>query len=168
MTHTLSVDLPSDTEILVTRRFDAPRALVWRAFTEPALLQRWMLGPPPYTMPVCEMDVREGGRFRWGWTNGEDSGTFGFSGVFSKVVVHERLEHNELYEPPSGAGAASDMGGETRVVVSFRDAGAGGTEVTTHIRYDTKEGRDAALATGMTDGMEMSYRNLDAQAASYA
>ena len=61
------VTLPSDSEVQVTRSFKAPRALVFRAFTEPELVRRWMLGPPGWAMPVCEMDVRPGGTYRWRW-----------------------------------------------------------------------------------------------------
>ncbi|MGD8280014.1 MAG: SRPBCC domain-containing protein, partial [Gemmatimonadota bacterium] len=66
------VSLPSDTEVEVTRAFNAPRDLVWKAYTTPDLVQRWLLGPPGWTMPVCEMDVRVGGDFRWVWKAEED------------------------------------------------------------------------------------------------
>ena len=64
-TNEAQVSTPSDREVQVTRAFRAPRALVYRSYTEPALLQRWLLGPPGWTMPVCEMDVRVGGKYRW-------------------------------------------------------------------------------------------------------
>ena len=66
------VSLPSDREVSVSRRFNAPRALVWEAYTTPEIVQRWLLGPPGWTMPVCEMDVRVGGAFRWVWRSDED------------------------------------------------------------------------------------------------
>ena len=76
------VTLPGDSQVKVTRGFRAPRALVYRAFTEPKLLQQWMLGPPGWSMPVCEMDVRVGGRYRWRWRSDQDGSEFGFHGEF--------------------------------------------------------------------------------------
>ena len=66
------VSLPSDTEVRVTRDFRAPRTLVWRAHTEPELFQRWIGGYPGWSMPVCEMDVRLGGKYRWRWRSDEN------------------------------------------------------------------------------------------------
>src|SRR5688572_32586667 len=86
------VTLPSDREVKVTRSFRAPRALVYRAYTEPELVRRWLLGPPGWTMPVCEMDVRVGGRYRWRWLSNEDKTEFGFSGVFREVEPRVKLE----------------------------------------------------------------------------
>ncbi len=74
------VTLPSDHEVEVTRQFAAPRALVYEAYTTPSLVQRWLLGPPGWTMPVCTMDVRVGGKFRWRWRNDQDGKEFGFHG----------------------------------------------------------------------------------------
>ena len=65
MPRPLEVTLPSDREVRVVRSFDAPRQLVWDAHTRPELVTRWMLGPPGWTMPVCEMDLRAGGKYRW-------------------------------------------------------------------------------------------------------
>jgi uncharacterized protein YndB with AHSA1/START domain len=79
------VTLPSEREVKVTRSFRAPRALVYRAYTEPELVRRWLLGPPGWSMPVCEMDVRVGGRFRWLWRSDENGSEFGFSGTFREV-----------------------------------------------------------------------------------
>jgi uncharacterized protein YndB with AHSA1/START domain len=123
------VTLPSDREVKVTRSFRAARPLVYRAYTEPALVQRWLLGPPGWSMPVCEMDVRVGGRYRWRWRSDQDASEFGFAGTFREVTFTE-------------------------------DSGI--TTVTTLIDFGSKEARDAAVATGMTDGMEQSYQLLDA------
>ena len=81
------VTLPSDREVLVTRQFNAPRDLVYKAYTTPALVQRWLLGPPGWSMPVCEMDVRVGGKFLWRWRNDEDGKEFGFHGEFREVAA---------------------------------------------------------------------------------
>ena len=93
------VTLPSDREVKVTRSFRAPRALVYRAYTEPALVRRWLLGPPGWSMPVCEMDVRVGGRYRWRWRSDTDGKEFGFAGTFREVQPPSRLVHSETYDP---------------------------------------------------------------------
>ena len=152
------VTLPSDREVKVVRSFRAPRALVYRAYTEPTLLKRWLLGPPGWTMPVCEMDVRVGGRYRWQWRNDEENQQFGFAGAFREVEPASRLVHTEAYDP--GTVGFGYPGKEAIVTVSFNED-AGVTTVTTLIDYGSKETRDAAVKTGMTDGMEMSYQLLD-------
>lgn len=150
------VSLPSDREVRVERSFKAPRELVYRAYSEPKLVQRWMLGPPGWTMPVCEMDLRVGGTYRWRWRSDEDQSEFGFHGVFREVEVGKRVVHTEVYDP---AGEA-EPGGEALVTVTFAEAN-GVTTVTTLIDFGSKEVRDAAVSTGMTEGMELSYQNLD-------
>jgi len=150
------VTLPSDTEVRVSRTFNAPAHLVWRAYTEPELMQRWLLGPPGWTMPVCEMDVRPGGTFRWRWKSTEDGKEFGFFGEFREVDPPRKIVHTEHFDPGD---LDSRMAGCV-VTVTFEEAG-GTTAMTTSITYSSKEDRDAALATGMTDGMEMSYAGLD-------
>jgi uncharacterized protein YndB with AHSA1/START domain len=150
------VTLPSDREVQVTRSFKAARPLVYRAYTEPAIVKHWLLGPPGWSMPVCEMDVRVGGRYRWRWRNDTDGSEFGFFGTFREVKPPSRLLHTETYDP----GTAGDGMGEAIVTVTFTEDN-GVTTVTTLVEYESKETRDAAVATGMTDGMEQSYRLLD-------
>ena len=152
------VTLPSEREVKVTRSFRAPKALVYRAYTEPQLIQRWVLGPPGWSMPVCEMDVRVGGRYRWRWRNDQDGSEFGFAGTFREVEPGTRLVHTEAYDPGTvGDGYPSD---DAIVRVTFTEE-QGVTTVTTLIDFASKEARDAAMATGMTDGMEESYQLLD-------
>jgi uncharacterized protein YndB with AHSA1/START domain len=154
------VTLPSDREVKVTRSFRAARPLVYRAYTEPALVQRWLLGPPGWSMPVCEMDVRVGGRYRWRWRSHEDASEFGFAGTFREVQPPSRLVHTETYDPGTVGDAHPES--EALVSVTFTEDGDGGiTTVTTLIDFGSKEARDAAVATGMTDGMEQSYQLLD-------
>ena len=152
------VVLPSEREVKVTRSFRAPRALVYRAYTEPQLVQRWLLGPPGWSMPVCEMDVRVGGRYRWRWRSDQDGSEFGFAGTFREVQPASRLVHTEAYDPGTVGGGFPDK--DAIVTVSFTEE-AGVTTVTTLIDFGSKEARDAAIATGMTDGMEQSYQLLD-------
>ena len=152
------VTTPSDREVKVTRSFKAPRALVYRAYTEPDLVRRWLLGPPGWTMPVCEMDVRVGGRYQWRWRSEKDGNEFGFSGTFREVQPSSRLVHTEAYEPGTVGGGYP--GQDAIVTVTFAED-AGVTTVTSLIDFGSKEARDAAVATGMTDGMEQSYQLLD-------
>jgi len=154
------VALPSDTEVVVTRHFNATRALVWEAYTKPELVQRWLLGPPGWTMPVCEMDVRVGGTYRWVWRSVEDGSEFGFHGVFSEVEAPQRMVHTEVYDPGDVGGNMGEAG-EALVTLTLTEKG-GITTMATRIDYGSREARDGAVSTGMTEGMEMSYQNLDA------
>jgi uncharacterized protein YndB with AHSA1/START domain len=151
------VALPSDREVKVTRSFKAPKALVYRAYTEPALVQRW-LGAPGWSMPVCEMDVRPGGRFRWRWRNNQDGSEFGFSGTYKELQPPSRIVNTEAYEPGTVGGSYPDQ--EAIITVTFTEE-AGVTTMVTLMDYGSKEARDGAVATGMTDGMEQSYQLLD-------
>jgi len=150
--------LPSDTEVLVKRSFDAPVKLVWRAYIEPDLMRRWCGGHPGWSMPVCDMDMRVGGQYRWRWRNDENGQEFGFSGDVRKVVQHAKIVHTQVFDPGD---LGVSMGGEPSLVtVTFQEAG-GITNMTTTIKFASKADRDAAFATGMTDGMEVSYKRLD-------
>jgi uncharacterized protein YndB with AHSA1/START domain len=150
--------LPSDTEVLVKRSFDAPVKLVWRAYMEPDLMRRWCSGLPGWSMPVCEMDMRVGGKYRWRWRNDENGQEFGFTGEVLEVVPHARIVHTQSYDPGD---LGASMGSEPYIVtVTFQEAG-GITNVATSIKFASKADRDAAFSTGMTDGMEMSYQRLD-------
>jgi uncharacterized protein YndB with AHSA1/START domain len=152
------VTTPSEREVQVARSFRAPRGLVYRAYTEPPLVRRWMLGPPGWSMPVCEMDVRVGGTYRWRWRNDEDGSEFGFTGTFREIEPASRIVHTEAYDPGSIGGGYP--GNDALVTITFAESG-GITTVTTLIDFGSKEARDAAVATGMTDGMEQSYQLLD-------
>ncbi len=147
------VKLPSDTEIMVTRDFDAPRSLVYLAFTKPELVRRWLLGPPGWSMPVCEIDLRIGGQYHYRWRNDAQGQEFGLRGTFERIERDKTLDSREAFED-------SEPAGEARVQTSFLDHGKG-TRVVYLIISDSKQARDAAIATGMTDGMEMSFKSLD-------
>ncbi len=152
-----TVMLPNDLEVVVIRDFRAPRGTVFDAWTKPELMSRWLVGPPGWTMPVCEMDLRVGGKYRWRWRS--DAGPeFGFTGVFREVVRPSRLVHTQVYDPGTLGGS---MGAEALITVAFTENG-GITTYTTTIRYQSKADRDAAMSTGMTDGMEQSFAQLDA------
>jgi uncharacterized protein YndB with AHSA1/START domain len=152
------VSTPSDREVLVKRSFDAPVNLVWQAYTEPALMRRWLSGPPGWSMPVCEMATHAGGKYRWRWRNNENGQEFGFTGEVLELTPHAKIVHTQIYD---AGDLGVSMGGEPYIVtVTFQEVN-GITSVTTTIRFASKEDRDAAFSTGMTDGMEMNYKLLD-------
>lgn len=150
--------LPSDTEVLVKRGFDAPVKLVWRAYMEPELMRRWCTAMPGWSMPVCEMDMRVGGSYRWRWRNDENGQEFGFTGEVLEVSPHAKIVHTQAFDPGD---LGVSMGGEPSIITVTFDETDGITNVTTTIKFGSKEDRDAAFATGMTDGMEMSYQKLE-------
>jgi uncharacterized protein YndB with AHSA1/START domain len=142
---------PSDREIVITRVLDAPRRLVWEAWTRPEHLPRWMLGPEGWTMPVCEIDLRPGGSWHFAWRNADGS-EMAMRGVYREVVPPERLVSTESW------------GGdwpETLNTLTLTEEG-GKTKVTQRVLYPSKEARDAALRTGMKEGVNLSYNRLDA------
>ena len=160
---TAQVTLPSDTEVRVTRSFHAPRTLVWQAHTVPKLVQRWMPGYPGWSMPVCEMDVRPGGKYRWRWRSDENGQEFGFFGTFKEVDAPAKMTQEEYFDP-------GDVGGEVTGAMPVNNPAInrstfteknGVTTVVVLMDYGSKAARDAAVSTGMTDGMETSYQNLD-------
>ena len=157
MIRPLEIATPSDLEVVITRDFDAPRELVFDCHVKPDLVRRWLTGPPGWTMPVCDIDLRVGGRYRYVWRgpNGED---MGMGGVFREIVRPERIVTNELFDEDW-------TGGETLVTTVFTEGG-GRTRATLTVLYASKEAREGALATGMADGMESSFQHLDALLAS--
>jgi uncharacterized protein YndB with AHSA1/START domain len=159
--HKSTVSLPNDFDVVVIRDFDARREVVFDAWTTPEIVSRWLLGPPGWTMPVCEIDLRVGGKFRWRWRS-EAGAEFGFVGEFREVVRPSRIVHTELYDPGDVGG---DMGEECLVTTVFAHV-SGATRQTMTIHYQSKADRDAALRTGMTGGMEQSFEKLDTLLAS--
>ena len=150
MTLTIHVTTPSDREVRVTRKFTAPAALLFDAHTKPELVKRWLLGPPGWSMPVCEIDLTVGGRYRYVWHNDSDGREFGISGQFLEIVSPERIVTVETMD---------GMPGETTVTTTFEDNGPE-THFTINMLFDSQKTRDIALQTGMTDGMGMSYDRL--------
>lgn len=153
------VTTPSDREVRVTRKFNAPRQLVWDAHTKPELVQKWQLGPPGWDMPVCDMDVRVGGKYKWVWKSQEDGKSFGFHGTFTEVNAPSKLTHEEFYDPGD---LPADMPTDESCLVSLDlSEGNGVTTLVCTMKFASKGSRDRAVATGMTDGMEMGYARLD-------
>ena len=152
MTGRLQLTTPSDREIMITRVFAAPRRLVFDAYTIPALIRRWLLGPPGWTMPVCEVDLRVGGRYRYVW-HGPEGVTMGMGGTFREIIAPDRLVSTESFDEDW-------TGGETLATVILVEKD-GKTLLTQTVLYASKEAREGALATGMTEGMEAGYARLD-------
>jgi uncharacterized protein YndB with AHSA1/START domain len=145
---------PSDCEIQVTRNFDAPRRLVFDAFTKPELVRRWLLGPPGWTMPLCEIDLRVGGAYRYAWRSEKDGSQMAMGGVFREVVRLERLVATEKFDDAWYPGEAVD----TTVFEEMRDI----TRMTMTILYESQEARDTARRSGMERGMVAGYNRLEA------
>ena len=152
MTDTLQVSTSGDREIVIVRAFNAPRVRVFDAFTKPELVKRWLLGPPGWSMPVCEIDLKVGGRFRYVWRNEARGKDMGVGGAYRELSPPERIIHTELFDEDW-------TGGETLVTTMFSDEN-GKTIVTMTVRYASAAAREAALGTGMTRGMAESYDRL--------
>lgn len=158
-TKNLQISTPTDTTIVLTRTFDAPRRLVWEAMTQPAKMRRWMLAPPGWTLSVCECDARVGGALNLAWKSPEADPVMTLRGVFTDVVPHERMVHTETMEMPSVGPIGSQV--ETH---EFTEKGGVTTMRITQM-YDSKDARDAAVSSGMDQGMEAQYEQLDAMLA---
>jgi uncharacterized protein YndB with AHSA1/START domain len=152
----LQLSTPTDTTIVITRTFHAPRRLVWEAMFTPEKMRRWMLPPPGWTMSVCECEARVGGTLRLAWKNEEADPVMTLQGVFTEVVPHERIVHTETMLLGSG-----QMIGQLVETHEFAENGAVTTMRITQT-YDSKEARDGAIASGMDQGMEAGYKQLDA------
>jgi uncharacterized protein YndB with AHSA1/START domain len=147
------INMPSDREIQVCRDFDAPRSLVFDAFTKPELVRRWLLGPPGWTMPVCEIDLRVGGSYRYVWRSENDGSQMGIRGVFREVMPLERLVATEKFDDAWYPGEALD----TTVFEEIR----GITRTTITVLYESQEARDTARRSGMEYGLAAGYDRLE-------
>jgi len=151
-TAALQIATPTDREVVITRVVAAPRGMVFDAHTKPDLIQRWLLGPPGWTMPVCEIDLRVGGRYRYVWESA-DGHKMGTGGTFTEIVRPSRIVATQLFDEDW-------TGGETIVSTEIVEQNSKST-ITTTVRYASREARDAALQTGMAQGMEAGYERLD-------
>ena len=152
----LQISTPTDTTIVLTRTFDAPRRLVWEAMFTPDKMRRWMLPPPGWTITTCECDTRVGGALELAWKSDEADPAMTVRGVFTEVVLHERIVHTETMALGSG-----QVIGSLVEMHEFSEAG-GVTTMRITQAYDSKADRDGALGSGMDEGMEACYQQLDA------
>src|SRR5688500_2753575 len=142
----LQISTPTDTTIVLTRTFDAPRRLVWEAMFTPDKMRRWMLPPPGWTMTTCECDAREGGKLQIAWKSDEANPAMTLRGTFTEVVPHEWAVHTELMALGSGETVGS-------LVEKHEFAENGGvTAMRITQTYDSKDARDGAIASGMDQG----------------
>jgi uncharacterized protein YndB with AHSA1/START domain len=147
---TLNVTTPTDREVVMTRVFNAPRTLVFDAWTNPKLVPRWMLGPDGWTMPACEIDLRAGGTWHFVWrkSNGTE---MAMRGEYREVAPPDRLVNTECW--------GSEWPETLNTLVFTEERGQ--TTLTITILYPSKDARDAALKTGMKDGAAQSLDRLE-------
>ena len=148
-TGTLQVSTPTDKEIVMTRGFDAPRQMVFNAFSKPELLKRWF-GPRGWSLVECTVDLRVGGGFRF-ILRGPDGRDMGMRGAYRQIDAPERSVHVESFD---------DFPGES-VVTAVLTEENGKTTLTTTVLYESKDVRDAVLQSGMEHGAAESYDKLE-------
>ncbi len=149
---TLTLKIEGEKYVVVTRRFAASPEAVYRAHTEPNLIQKWLLGPDGWTMPVCINEARPGGKIRYEWSDGAGGG-FHLTGEYLELKPFNRIVHVERMHLP-------DPTPDNRVETRFEPDGAG-TLMTMRMTLPDAETRAAMLATGMEHGMEASYARLE-------
>ena len=148
----LTLKTEGDTHVIVTRRFAAPPEAVYRAHLEPELIQKWLLGPDGWTMPVCRIEPRPGGQFRYEWKNAKGEG-FYLTGELLELRPYSKIVHVERMFLP-------DRTPDNHVETTFEPEGKG-TLMTIRMTLPDEKTRAAMLATGMERGMEASYVRLE-------
>jgi len=149
----LKIAAQGDRELVMTRSFNAPRKLVFEAFTKPELVKRWLLGPPGWSMPVCEIDLRVGGKYRWVWRRDSDGTEMGMGGVYREIVVPEKIVSTEKFDD-------AWYPGEAVGTVLLVERG-GTTTLTQTMLYQSREARDGVLKSPMESGVRASYDRLE-------
>lgn len=150
--HTLDVTTHGDREIVMTRVFDAPRRLVFQAWTRPELLKRWLGVFGGNELVVCEIDLRVGGALRYVWRS-SNGAEMGMRGVYQEIVAPERIVSTNVFD------AAWYPGSETNTL-TFAEEG-GKTTLTNAVLYDSREARDIAIQSSMSKGVGAGYDALD-------
>ncbi len=155
----VQVSTPTDTTIVLTRTFNAPRRLVWEAMTDPAKLRRWMFAPPGWIMTVCEFEPRVGGRYRWVWKNAQFDPAMTLHGVLTEFQPHERIVHTQIMD-------MADCGTFEEFTVALELSDSGGlTPMRLTLSFASRAARDVALQWGMETGMEAGYQQMEAMLA---
>jgi uncharacterized protein YndB with AHSA1/START domain len=152
-TNVLEVKPRGEREIVMTRAFDAAKQLVYDAWTKPELVKRWLTGPDGWTMPVCEIDLRVGGAYRYEWKKESHGAAMGMGGTYQEIVPGERIVATERFDDPWYPGDA--------VVTTTWEERGGKTTVTTVVQYASKEARDGVLASPMESGVAAGYDRLE-------
>ena len=148
----LKITTRGDREIVMTRILNAPRSLVFDAFTKPELVRRWLLGPDGWTMPVCDIDLRVGGSYRYVWRHASGN-EMGMGGVYREIVPPERIVSTEKFDQ-------AWYPGEAVGTLTLLENG-GKTTVTQVVQYQSAEARDAVLKSPMESGVEAGYQRLE-------
>jgi uncharacterized protein YndB with AHSA1/START domain len=148
------VEANGDLGLIVTRNFRAPRSLVYDAYTKPELLQRWLGVRNGWTMDLCEIDLRVGGKYHWVWRQAAKNQQMGSHGIYLAITPPERLVCTEQFDEPWYPGEALNT-----VEFIERDSV---TTLSITMKFETKEARDGAAASGMERGLEESFAVLDA------
>lgn len=148
----LRVSTPTDREIAMTRVFDAPRELVFEAYTKPELLKQWLGVHSGWSLAVCEIDLRVGGAYRYVW-RGPNGKEMGMGGTYREVTPPERIVSTEKFDQSWYPGEAVGT-----VVLAERE---GRTTLTVTVRYDSKDARDAVLRSPMEQGMAAGFDKLE-------
>jgi uncharacterized protein YndB with AHSA1/START domain len=148
----MTLKTEGETQVVVTRHFAASPEAVYRAHTETSLIQKWMLGPDGWTMPVCISELRPGGKIRYDWSDGKGNG-FYLTGEFVTLEPFRRIVHVERMHLP-------DPTPDNHVETTFQPDGAG-TLMTMRMTLPDANTREAMLASGMEHGMEAGYVRLD-------
>jgi len=152
----LHISTPTDTSLVLVRAFNAPRRLVWEAMFTPDKMRRWMLPPPGWILTTCQCEPRVGGALDVAWKSDEADPAMTLRGKFTEVVLHERAVHTETMALGSGQTIGSLL---EKHEFAEKD---GVTTMCITQTYDSKEARDGAIASGMDQGMEACYQQLDA------
>jgi uncharacterized protein YndB with AHSA1/START domain len=142
-----------DREIVMTRSFNSPRSLVFDALTKPELVRRWLLGPPGWSMPVCEIDLRVGGAYRYVWRSDKDGTEMGMGGIYREIVIPERVVATETFDHAWYPGEA--------VGTLQLSEQSGITTITQTMLYESREARDAVIKSPMESGVVASYNRLE-------
>jgi len=148
----LQVTAHGDRKIVMSRVFNAPRHLVWDTFTRPELVKRWLLGPDGWSMPVCEIDLRVGGSYRYLWRH-TDGREMGMGGIYREIEIPERVVATEKFDEAWYPGEAVG----TLLLVEQ----GGRTTATQTMLYDSPQTRDAVLKSPMETGVAASYDRLE-------
>ena len=148
-----AITTPSDTEILITRQFDAPAALIFKAMTTPDLVKRWW-GFETTEWLVCEIDFRVGGLWRFVGRDGDME--VGFHGEYREIDAPRRIVQTEIYE-----GAPDPYPNDPAINTTTFDESGGITTMTVLLSVASQDVRDAILASGMESGMQVSYNRLE-------
>lgn len=156
MKGSLTVKAQGEREMLITRAFDAPAALVWRAVTEPELIRRWMFTPPGWTLDKCEEDVRPGGRYRWTFRDASGAEAMALSGEYREVVRPSRIVRTEQFEF-----GCVPQAGEQLCTMTLAEVAKSTTSLQIHILFPSREARDGMLASGMEQGMGAGYDAME-------